>query len=404
MSIIIRRPELENFLRTNGRRLLYGRRKTGKTFTARQTLPNYNYYIVRKGGTIYNPEDDIELDTSSFTRLCRVEEHIILDEFHRANPKLFDAIHAGTCTDQLVLITSTLHYYKKHVTGKDAPLQGLFKQYKVDLISPKDLLSHKWKKLDKETIELLVYYQEPILIGWTLHDIAISGPEMVKGLVGDILMEEDLTITNRYLGILEAIAAGKTRLTEITNWLYSKGLIKKPETGMITKYLAIMTKIGLLEKIPIWRTKRGIYRHKSPLTYTLYYLEARYSISDTPLPPQFKTSVIKQIVPHLIETFIEKLFMETLGLRPVKILQPETDIALTKFKQLKLIAEVKWTSDITRQKLREIEEKLAKLPAETKLLILPDKTILPRETWLQVLDITDLVKMAKGELIISKNS
>jgi len=402
MSIIISRPDLENFLRTSGRRLLYGRRKTGKTFTARHILPHYNYYIVRKGGAIYNPEDDLELDTSSFIRLCQAEENIILDEFHRANPKLFDAIHAGTCTDQLVLITSTLHYYKKHVTGKDAPLQGLFKQYRVDLISPKDLLSHDWEKLDKKTMELLVYYQEPILIGWTIHDIALSGPEIVKGLVGDILMEEDLTVTNRYQGILEAIATEKTRLTEITNWLYSKGLIKKPETGMITKYLAIMTKIGLIEKIPLWRTKRSIYRHKSPLTYTLYYLEARYSISDTPLPSRFKINVIKQIVPHLIETFIEKLLMKTLGLRPVKILQPEIDIALTKFKKLKLVAEVKWITDITGQKLRKVEEKLAKVPAETKLLVLPDKTILSRDTWLQLLDIKDLIMLARGELVLDK--
>ncbi|RLE65955.1 MAG: hypothetical protein DRJ47_03700 [Thermoprotei archaeon] len=49
MGIIVKRPYLDRFLKIGGRRLLFGRRKTGKTFYARLSLPDYHYFIVRKG-------------------------------------------------------------------------------------------------------------------------------------------------------------------------------------------------------------------------------------------------------------------------------------------------------------------------------------------------------------------
>lgn len=385
---------MEKFLQTTGRRLLYGRRKTGKTFMAKHVLKAYHYYIVRRGGTIYDPAEDLELDTRTFLRICRSEEKVILDEFHRANPKLLDAFHAGVCRDNLVLITSTLHYFKSFVEGKDAPLQGLFKQFKVDLVSPRDILAYDWGGVDKDAMLLLTYYQEPLTIGWSIDDIVWSGLEVVRGLVGEILLEEDYSITTRYLGILEAIAAGKTKLSEIASWLYSRGLIEKQETGLITKYVTIMNRIGLIEKIPVWRSKRHIYRHKSPLTFTLYYLEARYSAGETPLSREFKKRVIIELSPHLIEVFFERLLSEAFGLKPVKILEPEVDIALVRFKKLHLVAEVKWTTELTRGELRRVEEKLSRLPAKRRILIIPDKAILPRETFLSVMDIGDMVRFS----------
>ncbi len=69
MSIIVRRPRLEEFLRRSSRRLLYGRRKTGKTFYVRYVLSGYQYFIVRKGGIIHDPVEDQEIDTRTFIRL-----------------------------------------------------------------------------------------------------------------------------------------------------------------------------------------------------------------------------------------------------------------------------------------------------------------------------------------------
>jgi len=197
---------------------------------------------VRKGGSIYDPVNDEEFDTRMFLRICRKEDNIILDEFHRADSKLFDALHAGECCKKLIFITSTMHYYRQFTSGSEAPLKGLFSIRRVGLILPIDLLRYEWGIVDKEFFELLVFYQEPALISRDLKDIVYSGREFAKSLVGEILDEEDYTYTRRYNAVLEAIAAGKNKLTEITNYLYSRGLLPKPSTSYITKYLEILGK------------------------------------------------------------------------------------------------------------------------------------------------------------------
>jgi len=53
VGIVVERPWIQEYLRSPGPRLL-GRRKTGKTFIARLTLPEYHYYIVRRSGAFYD--------------------------------------------------------------------------------------------------------------------------------------------------------------------------------------------------------------------------------------------------------------------------------------------------------------------------------------------------------------
>ena len=394
MSIIIKRPELEEFLRKNGRRLLYGRRKTGKTFYTRYVLRNYQYFIVRKGGSIYDPVNDEEFDTKTFLRICRKEDNIILDEFHRADSKLFDALHAGEFCENLVFITSTMHYYREFTSGPEAPLKGLFSIRRVGLISPVDLLRYEWGEVDKEFFELLVFYQEPALISRDLKDIVYSGREFAKSLVGEILDEEDYTFTRRYNAVLEAIAAGKNKLTEITNYLYSRGLLPKPSTSYITKYLEILVKTGLLEKIEIFGRKKSIYRHVSPLTELEYYLETRYGFGEVPLTWHYLKKILENILPLLVERFIERFLAELYGLKPVKILDPEIDIALLDYRRVRIVAEVKWVNRITRETVRKIESKLFRFEDAEKILIVPDKAIVP-ETSLSVWDIETLINKAK---------
>jgi len=67
-------------------------------------------------------------------RECRLGAKLIIDEFHRAEPRFFDALHAGECRN-MVLVTSTLHYHRRLVEGRDAPLAGLLRPMKVPLLS-----------------------------------------------------------------------------------------------------------------------------------------------------------------------------------------------------------------------------------------------------------------------------
>ncbi len=398
MSIIVRRRMLEEFLKSSGRRLLYGRRKTGKTFYARLVLRDYNYFIVRRGGLFYDPLEDLSLSVREFIRLCRREDRIIVDEFHRAPPRFFDAIQAGECGGEVVFITSTLHYHKKIVEGVDAPLKGLFTSHCVGLISPVDLLRHEWDiEPGKKLFELLVFYQEPVLIGRKPVDIVVGGKEIAQSLVGEILSEEDQVFTERFNAILEAVAAGKTRLTEIASYLYSRGLLPRQSTSLITKYIDIMVKIGLLERIPVWgKRRKHVYRHVSPLTSLQYYLHTRYGHFDLQLPWSFLERAVAQRKPLLIERFVERLLAETWGLKPVKIMEPEEiDIALVEYKKLKIVGEVKWKNNLTRSEIKRIESKLHHYPEAEKILIVPDETIIP-ETSLKILDTKKMIELSRN--------
>ncbi len=397
MSIIVRRRRLEEFLKSSGRRLLYGRRKTGKTFYARYMLKDYNYFIVRRGGLFYDPVEDLSLDVRGFIKLCSKTNKIIVDEFHRAPLRFFDAIQAGECGGEVVFITSTLHYHRKLVEVADAPLKGLFTSCQVGLVSPVDLLRHQWEAgFNKEFLELLVFYQEPVLIGRKLVDIVLGGKEIAQSLVGEVLSEEDQVFTERFNAILEAVAAGKTRLSEIASYLYSRGLLPKQSTSLITKYMGIMVKIGLLERIPVWGKKRKhLYRHVSPLISLQYYLHARYEHFDLQLPWSFLEKAVSQITPLLIEQFIERLLAELWGLKPVKIVEPEeVDIALVEYRRLKIVGEVKWRNKLSRSEINRIESRLHRYPEAEKILVVPDESIVP-ETSLKVLDIRKLVELAR---------
>ncbi len=394
MSIIVKRPWLEEFLLMKGRRLLYGRRKTGKTFYTRLVLPDYQYFIVRRGGTIYDPVEDQLLDTGTFIRICRLEDNIVLDEFHRANPRLFDALQAGVCQENLVLITSTMHYYKQFVEGVEAPLKGLFSIRRVGLLSPIELLAVDWGFEGRELVERLVFYQEPILVSRDLRDIILSGREFARSLVGEVIDEEDYVYTRRFDAILEALAAGRNRLSEIANYLYSRRLIEKPSTSYITKYMDIMLRTGLIERIEVWgKKRRSIYRHVSPLTEIVYYLDARYGFYDFPQPWSYTEKIAKTYLPILIERFVERFLSEYFGLKPVKVLEPEIDIALVEYKRIQLVAEVKWSNKLTKSEVKKIEEKLGRFPDARQILIVPDKTIVP-ETGLEVWDVEDLREKA----------
>ncbi len=371
--------------------MLFGRRKTGKTFYTRFALPDYKYYIVRRGGKFFDPEEGEEYDLKVFLKMCG--DKTIVDEFHRSDPKFLDALQSGQCPNNLVLITSTMHFYKKFVEGPGAPLKGLFSLKNVGLISPIELLSGEIKS--KEDFKRLIWYQEPTLIGKSVEDCVLSGTIFARSLTGEILDEEDVTHSRRYDAILESIAYGKNSLSEIANHLHGAGVIEKASTSLITKYIDIMIKTGLIEKMEIWGKKKGsFYRHVSPLTEIAYYLDAKYDLKDLNLPWGFIRDAVYVRLPFLIERFVERFMAEYFGMKPVKIMDPEIDIALVKFKRLGVVAEVKWRKDITKKDIRNAERKLEMFSQAKKILVVPDKNEVPY-TELEVWDTEELKSRAR---------
>jgi len=227
MSIIVPRPRIQDYLARGGRRLLYGRRKTGKTFAARHALPDHKYYIVRRNRMFYQPQEGHEAGLREVLLECRSGQPLIIDEFHRADPRLYDALQAGECPE-IVLITSTLHLFRRLVQGRDAPLAGLFQGLQVPLIHPVELLATpEVQRLvtgdPKRGVEALVYWQEPVWVGSEPAGVVQGAYTFTLSLTSEILAEEEATYSQRLLAILSAVAAGKTRLAEIASYLYAQG-------------------------------------------------------------------------------------------------------------------------------------------------------------------------------------
>ena len=91
-NLVVKRKEEEMLKNLRGWVLVYGRRKTGKTFMLRKIFPHSNYFVVTRSGDI------AVLDGNGFSytsipeaikrigRLLKEKRIVILDEFQRLDP------------------------------------------------------------------------------------------------------------------------------------------------------------------------------------------------------------------------------------------------------------------------------------------------------------------------------
>ncbi len=392
--IYVPRPYHEELLRGSRRSLVFGRRKTGKTTLVKHVLRDWLYVYVKPSGEFFLPEEDASYDLRSILPLLR-KSKVIVDEFHRAPREFVYRLQAGDIPEEIVLVTSTLHLAERFTLSQDAPLKGLFTEIPVPLLEPLNLLRY-FKPTTKEEFEKIVFYQEPTQIGKELYPILEGSLNFSLSLLSEVLREEELSFSRRLEGILRVTSTGESRPSRITSKLYSMGLIPKENTGLVSKYIDLLVKTGFLERIRIYKSKRYVLRHVSPLTAFAFYVEEKYGFYEgiSLWGKEFLLKVFRNRTPLYIEQFVERFFSELWGLKPVKILEPEVDIALMEYKKLKIIGEVKWKNKLTRREIREIEEKLDKLDAERKILVVPEENILEGETGLEVWDVEKMSREA----------
>ncbi len=391
-SVYVPRPDYEELLSGAGRALLYGRRKTGKTTLARHVLGDWLYVYVKPGGEFFLPEEGATYNLRSFAPLLR-RGKVIVDEFHRAPRDLLYLIQSGEAPGDLVLISSTLHLVKEFTYSGDAPLKGLFTEIPVSLIHPLDLLRF-YRPRRPSDLERLLFYQEPTQVGKELYPILEGSLEFSLSLLSEVLSEEDLSYSKRLAGILRATAAGARRPSEIASLLYRRGLIPKENTGLIAKYLDVLVETGFLERVRVHGSRRRIVRHASPLTAFAFYVDEKYGFYEglSLWGKEFLLRVFRLQASFYVERFLERLLSRLWGLQPVKILNPEVDVALTRFQRLAVVAEVKWRERVTCREVRAAEEKLSLLPAERRILFVPSADAVDCGTGLEVWDVGRLTE------------
>ncbi|MCS7363944.1 MAG: AAA family ATPase [archaeon GB-1867-035] len=409
MRIIPRRIDIKRIQSAGPWRMIYGRRKTGKTFLVENFLSYDRFFFVNRDGTLIDRRNFEKYTYGEFIRLFRElidEKLIVIDEFHRLPEDFQDFLHSLGVRGRLILITSTLWLAEK-LLGRGSPLLGLVYPIRIGLIDERDILLELSKELrGKMLIEACVYLREPSLIPFFkpplrrfISNFLFENRFFIRELIGEIFTEEERELTNVYEGILKAIASGRNVSTEISTLLFSRGLISKDNPGVLQKYLSILVTMGLLNRVKVYGKKRYRYFHVSPLFDLHFYLEDKYSYSELDVPVDFIRRVVEVKLPLHVELYIRNLLSKVMGLSYQRIEEKdfEVDIALFEFKRLKLVGEVKWKDYVSRSEVRGLEEKLNRFKGVRRVIVVPDVDVLEREPEeIEVLDVDGIVELVSS--------
>jgi hypothetical protein len=405
---IIRFKDLESWKNIGKWVLVYGRRKTGKSYFVKNNVKWDKYYFVGRSGDIFVDDEKISYETfiREVVQSLENEKTIVIDEIQRLPEEFFDRLHNIGVKGRLIAITSTI-WLTKELLGKRSPMLGLFSEFRMDIIDERDILLnlHDRIKDPKELIEYAVFLREPWLIPlWEETEsffdaLPFNVKITVPALIGEIFTEEERQYSRIYDAILKAIANGKRISTEIASYLYSLRLIPAEDPSLVHPFLKILQNIGLIEKIKIYEKNKYYYRISSPIVDYYYYLDAKYGISEREVQSLQAKKVLEIKMPHYVEQFIMNLLSKIFGLWPEKIIEKnhEIDIALVDFKKLKAVVEVKWRKNITNEVLKEVERKLEKYNCR-KILIVPNKEELPSSSEkLEIWDVKKILEIIQGK-------
>ena len=406
LMMIIERIEVDEIKKIKKWLLIYGRRKTGKTFLVENFLKYDEYFFVKRDRTILSKKDQKEITYETLTSLLERGlsngNTIVIDEFHRLGDDFLDFIQYTNKKGKLILISSTLFLSKKMFTSK-SPILGFFAEVPVRIIRLDDCLrTLRQYNLDKKRLlETAILLREPLAIEYfdpkenprkTLVKILQYSTKAIPALVGEIFVEEERSISAVYEGILRAIANGNTVSGEISSYLFSRKTIQKDDPSLIQQYLKNLMEFGIIKRIKVYDNKRLVYKHISPLVRIFYYADEKYNISERRVTEGELERIVDEIMPLLVEDSIREFLAEKLGLEESVAQAKDFDVdgVFLRFKKPEVLVEVKWRETI---KISDISEHLKKLKTKKSYLFVPDKKKIKTETVLgmEVVDILDFL-------------
>lgn len=382
IMIIIKRKE-SGIIEGSGKWvLLYGRRKTGKTFLVKNFVKFDEYFFVKRDRTIINREAiSYETFTELLKEYVKSGRTVAIDEFHRLGNDFLDFLHSLGRGGKLILISSTLHL-SRGIVSKQSPLLGLVSELPLGLI-PLDSCFKEIRRLGfskKDAMELSIFCREPITIDFIrkgagardiITGIMLATKHTIPALLGGIFIEEERQISNVYEGILRAVSTGKSKAGEIANYLFSKGLIRKESSTMIQQYLKNLIDFGILKKVMVFNKRDYSYDLASPLMKLYFYADEKYNFSEEGNEEKARL-ILSELIPRLVESCIREYLAKKYGLREAIFSEKdrEIDIFLLRFRKPYLAGEVKW-GKVGRRDLAALRDKLEGF--RNAFIIVPDK-------------------------------
>ena len=295
---------LRGMLREPAWLLLYGRRKTGKSFMTRLLISWDLYVTVTRDGEAVLEERGgepkrvgVERAISLVSDLLSRGQIVVVDEFQRLPESLWDMLAISHPEGTLILVASSLGVIER-VFARHSPLLGLVAPLRIDIISMSDAVASLTPRLGpRRAILWGLMLREP----WLTAIPGILGPEpwdwvasnahlaysIASSLVGEVFSEEERRLTRLYDAVLRLLGTGVWDSRSLANILYQRGLIEAPSPSTVTGILDKLAAMGLVAKTRLWMTrgKRIYYRHASPLLGMIYGLVERDAIDEYPVAP-----------------------------------------------------------------------------------------------------------------------
>lgn len=352
MGYIIRRTEEKNIGKSW--LLVYGRRKTGKTFLLRTLCKFENYFLVKRNLDILIKDKSITINElkRKVSELLKRDETVVLDEFQRLDEGTLEELVQLHPRGRLIISGSSQRIIKK-VFSSNSPLLGFFVPLKVSLISPRDILTGLKSLSAERKVEFSVFLREPWLIplfegeeiNQFIYKIVTKLKYVITSLVGEIFNVEERELSKKYGAILELIGNGVWGTKELTGLLYNRNLIPDPSPTHLIQYLKNLEEMGLVEGIKLYKSKnKHFYRLCSPIMNIYYYLDGRYNISNREVSFKEMEPTLRKLINFEIQNFVADYFAEKEDGRKEYFVSPskEIDFIITQRNKPVIVGEVKW--------------------------------------------------------------
>lgn len=354
MDYIIERKQASEIKKGGSWLLVYGRRKTGKTFLLRNLCKIKNYFLVKKDLSVFSGGKEITLNDMSkkVKELLESGKTVVIDEFQRLEESFLEEFNLLHPKGKLILSGSSMRVVRKFFDPK-SPLLGFFTPLRIDFIDVRDIIKGLKNKLKPQRlIEIATFLREPWVIPLFGGEDAIdfvyktvtTSKFIISSLVGEVFSEEERELGKKYDAVLKLVASGVWNTKELASIMYSRRLIPDPSVTHILQYIKNLEEMGLIESIKIFNSKRNFYRLSSPIMNIYYYLDSRYNISDRDMGIEEVKPTIEKLINLEIQNFIADFFAEKVGGRKEYYISPEKefDFIITKRNKPEIVGEVKW--------------------------------------------------------------
>lgn len=406
-SEFIYRDESDEIKKIKGWILIYGRRKVGKTFLIKNFLEYDVFFRVNRDGSISTEKFAISTlnNMDDFSRavseLLFADKTVVIDEFQRLPESVIEKISTLHPKGKLIFSGSSMRVIKK-LFGSKSPLLGLAMQYKLGLIMPRNILRELSKKMDASlAIELAPYLADAWTIPFfnqendsvkAIYDLLKYSKFTVPSLVGEIFTEEEREFTKVYEAVLRLIGAGELNYKNIASILAGRKVIERADSSLIIPYIKNMVAMGLVESLPLYSSKKKMYRLSSPIMEAFFYLADRYGFEDRDVSFEEAMPTIEKLRNFAVQNFIADLFTCAYNGKKEYYVTPsnEIDFIITVRNKPVLAGEVKW-GKYDANDVKKFVEKTSFIKAE-KIFITKKK----KETKIdnvKIMDVDDILAM-----------